>query len=258
MMSGISALPCDSGDSATRLPRVRHGAAWCLAREAQANTTRRWRRRAWLLFVIFAAIVDSGCRPASDSARSAPGETPGALPQRRQDLSTRDRAEWRAVLRWSDTCESDFEATRASDDAGLVFYSISRGVSLVQVICAAGAYQPAFLLVLLDERTGNAEARVLMFDAYQSADGTSVEVVKSAELTGDAWVSSDGTALTLLSFSRQTRDCGVWTRYALEDGTPRPVEVRGRLPCPESPGPPVESDGRDPPAGWTMVAPAAR
>ena len=223
------------------------------------TTARHPGRHAWMLFVVFVAIVDSGCRPwtAGDSPRSAAGETQAALPQRRQDLSIRDRAEWRAVLRWGDTCESDFEATRASDDAGLTFYSISGGISLVQVICAAGAYQPTFVFVRLDERAGNAEARVLMFDTYQSPDGTSVEVVASAELTGDAWVSSDGTALALLSFSRQTRDCGIWTRYAIEDGTPRPTEVRGRLPCPESPGPPVASDARDPPAGWTVVAPAA-
>jgi hypothetical protein len=208
------------------------------------------------------AVVGWSCRspadgePGSERGQSAAAPLRPALPDRRDHLPAADRAQWRSVLNWSDACEDDFRATRASEDAGMQFHDIAPRVSLVQVLCGAGAYQPSFVFVLLDERSPDPVVKTLSFDMYHSLDGVSVETVKAAELTGEPWVSPDARELAVLSFSRQTRDCGIWTRYANVDAAPQVRDVRVRLPCPEHPGIAVASDARRPPSGWRTILPA--
>jgi hypothetical protein len=60
--------------------------------------------------------------------------------------------------------------------------------------------------------------------------------------------------LSILHLSRQTRDCGIWTRYALHGGEPAElVDAWARLPCPADPEPPVTPDPGHPPQGWTRI-----
>src|SRR5262249_44480481 len=59
------------------------------------------------------------------------------------------RSEWRRELGWTDTCERAFRQTHGSDDArsGVRVVPLSSGWRVVEVQCAAGAYQPSQLFV---------------------------------------------------------------------------------------------------------------
>jgi hypothetical protein len=135
-----------------------------------------------------------------------------------------------------------------------VFFELSSGVSLVEVLCAAGSYQPSFVFIVLDERPPTPRGTVLSFQTYQSPDGTSLEEVTATEMVGEPAVIPEQRALTVLNLWRQTADCGVWARYAIGDGAPKLEAARARFPCPTRPGPPAQSRGGSPPSGWKIVA----
>jgi hypothetical protein len=189
-------------------------------------------------------------RASPDSGQKAP--TPARLP--RANLTVRDRTDWRQVLNWDETCEQEFQSSRVAEDGGLVFHQIAPGVSLVEVLCSAGAYQPSFVIVRLDERSRAPVADVLSFLTYGSTDGSSLEPAQQVEMTGEPFLLPEQRELTVLNVFRQTRDCGIWTRYGIRDGAPQLKEVRVRLPCPTGTGMPVSSEPGRPPRGWRLIA----
>ena len=174
------------------------------------------------------------------------------LPPRRAELTLDDRAAWKAALDWPADCEDAFQASRVSDDAGLVFHQLAANISLVEVLCALGSYQPSSVFIMLDERAAP-RAEALTFRAYRSEDGETVERFDTSELWGEPTVLSSQQELTMLNLSRQIGDCGIWTRYSLRDGTPRVLDVRGQLPCPSTPGRRAISESGGPPAEWKEI-----
>jgi hypothetical protein len=193
-------------------------------------------------------------RPDGPSSGSAP---PSRLPAEaalpKTDLSVRDRSDWRAVLRWPDDCEEAFQASHAGEDGGLVFELLAEGLWVVQVLCAAGSYQPSSVYVRLDERPATAIATVLNLATFQSSDGVSLERIETTEIWGEPFVSAKEQELTVLHLSRQTGDCGIWMRYAIGAGAAELVEAWARLPCPADPEPPVTPAPGRPPQGWTRI-----
>jgi len=177
---------------------------------------------------------------------------PARLP--RANLTVRDRADWRHVLNWDETCEKEFQSSRVAEDGGLVFHQIVPSVSLVEVLCSAGAYQPSFVIVRLDERSQPPVADVLTFVTYESMDGSSLQSAQQVEMTGEPSILAEQRELTVLNVFRQTRDCGIWTRYGILDGTPQLKELRVRLPCPTGAGVPASPEPGRPPRGWRLIA----
>jgi hypothetical protein len=215
--------------------------------------------RAVATVITLAAAAGLSCRPAprADESRTPPPSqiAPPAVGLPRDHLTVHDRAAWRPRLDWPQACEDEFQSTRVAEDAGLVFHPMVPGVSLVEVLCAAGAYQPSFVIVRFDERGSQPAATVLSFPTFASPDGRSLEPEEQTELTGDASISKAVQELTVLNLFRQTRDCGVWSRYGIGDPAPQLKEARAQSPCPDNPGPPVTSDAGVPPRGWRTIAP---
>lgn len=193
-------------------------------------------------------LATAGCRgaaPAPPAGESAPaGET---LPV------SAERTAWRALLAWPEACDTAYEASRASDDSGITVTPLGGGRVFIQTLCANGAYQPSFVYGIVDARGAQGAGRVLAFPAVESPDGTTLRRTTATELPGESWFSAARTELTVLNLWRQTADCGVWTRYDIGNGEPRLVEVRGRFPCPASPGEPARPVDGAAPAGWAVV-----
>jgi len=229
---------------------------------AIAATCVTLRRLAPILAILGAAAVvgctsprgeDRQTHADSGAAAALTQAAPPADPLPRTRLSLRDRAGWRAVLKWPDECEEAFRASHVGEDGGLVFDELGPGLSFVEVLCAAGSYQPSFVYVRFDERARAPVATVVSFRVYQSPDGRSIERTDETELWGEPSVSSVRQELTVLNLARQTGDCGIWSRYHIGNETPTAVDVRTRLPCPPRPGPRATSESGDPPRGWRPV-----
>ena len=194
-------------------------------------------------------VDQSGTDPTPEPATAA-GPLAAAMPP----ANTRaDRAAWRARLHWPDDCEDAFEASDASADAGLGIHELRDGVVLVQVRCAAGAYQPSSLVMYVDATRTPSVATAMTFLTYASPDGERLERVDTRELWGEMSFAQGGQVLTVLSLSRQTADCGTWTEYSFAEGTPRLVALYARLPCPTVPGAPVDPAPGQPPADWKRM-----
>jgi hypothetical protein len=166
-----------------------------------------------------------------------------------------DRASWRTILSWPASCEEAFQTSHASDDPGLTFHQLAPGLSLVDVLCAAGGYAPSHLFIRLDERGSSVQAAVLAFPVLHSPDGETIERAIETEVWGQATVASDTRQLSLLTPSRQLGDCGVWTLYTVATEQPRILEAASRLPCPATPGEPADPQPWSAPPGWRRVSP---
>lgn len=188
--------------------------------------------------------------PGTDGAQA---DTASLAELPRRDPGAADRAAWHARLGWAAECEDAFAATSAAGDAGLAFHEISPGVSLVEVRCASGSYQPSWIFLRLDERVTPPVIEALTFPTAESPDGETIERTESMELWGLPTFLPEAVALTLLSYSRQTRDCGIWSRYALTEAEPRLEELFARLPCPAEPEAAADPVSGRPPEGWTRV-----
>ena len=209
-----------------------------------------------------------GCGPAPESGppdrapasggSAARGASAGpadvALRRRTAPLSVRDREDWRAVLKWPASCEEAFQASHAGEDGGLAFNDLAPGLSVVEVLCAAGAYQPSHVYLRHDERGSSRDVTLLEFPVLQSPDGVSVERSTETELWGVSQIAIGKRELSMLSLSRQTGDCGIWTRYAIGTERPALLAAASRLPCPAQPGPPADPADGGAPRGWREVS----
>ena len=212
------------------------------------------------ILLLLGAIAVAGCssprveeQTVGRAATRASVPQGAAAPVRRSQLSLGDRTGWRSVLNWPDECEETFQASHAGDDGGLVFNELAPGISFVEVLCAAGSYQPSFVYVRFDERSTAPIATLLIFPVYESSDGVSIASVKASELWGEPFVSPARRELAILNLTRQTGDCGIWTRYNIGGEIPEMVDAR-RAPCSTRPGAPATSSDGEPPRGWQPVS----
>jgi hypothetical protein len=174
-----------------------------------------------------------------------------SLPRDRITLA--QRANWRSHLRWADDCEESFVASHVGDGGGISVVRLGSGVSLVEVTCAAGAYQPSTLRFRLTEDANGARTDPLSFPVYVSENGRDLTVSQEAEVWGESMVDGAAAEIVILSLGRQTADCGVWARYSLAGEQPRLLDAAARTECPAQPGPPARLSGASPPADWTPI-----
>ena len=206
--------------------------------------------------VLGAACV--ACQRAADPPVSSAAQTTrsgrpdlSSLPRDRVTLT--QRAGWRAHLRWPDDCEESFLASRAGDDGGINVVRLGPGVSLVEVTCAAGAYQPSMMRFRLTEDASGPRSQLLHFPVYGSENGRDLTMSQETEVWGDSIVDAASAEIVILSRARQTSDCGVWTRYSLAAEPPRVLAAAARTACPAQPGPPARLSAGGPPTGWAAI-----
>lgn len=162
------------------------------------------------------------------------------------------RAEWRTRLRWSDDCEDAFRAS-AAGTGGIDVVKLGPAVSLVEVTCAAGAYQPSVVRFRLTEDDTGVHHVPLSFPVYASDDGRTLRRTLEMEVWGESVVTPGTAEIAILSLARQTADCGVWARYSLAGDRPRLLAAAAQVRCPATPGAPVAISVTDPPAGWNTI-----
>lgn len=203
------------------------------------------------------ALVDVEHRPrggAGPAAAVDPGRPTPPVLRRLAPLSLSDRNAWREILQWPASCEDAFQVSRTGDDAAITFFELAPGLALVEVLCAAGSYQPSSVYVRFDERGASRVATLLKFTTYQSSAGAAIEAAPGeAEVWGHATVSPAAREVSVLMLSRQLADCGVWTRHSVDTERPELIAAASRLPCPATPGPPADSAGGHAPRGWRPI-----
>lgn len=155
---------------------------------------------------------------------------------------------------WPDDCEEAFRASHIGSDGGMRIVQLGSTVSLVEVTCAAGSYQPSVLRFRLTEDNAGARAVPLTFTVYESEDGRDLRVSSRTEVWGDSIVTPASGEIAILSVARQTADCGVWARYSLAADEPRLLAAAARVQCPVTPGAPVTISESGPPSGWDPVS----
>ena len=199
--------------------------------------------------------ADRGSADASDRAgATAPETRPRDVSALPRDAITADgRGAWRTQLMWSGDCEDAFRASHAGDAGGVRVVRVGSAVSLVEVTCAAGSYQPSAIRFKLTEDGAGAHSMPLSFPIYVSEDGRELRLSRETEVWGESVVTPEAGEIAILSLGRQTGDCGVWARYSLADDQPRLLAAAARLQCPSTPGPPVSVSGSGPPAGWDAI-----
>jgi hypothetical protein len=171
----------------------------------------------------------------------------------RTGITVAQRALWRDQLRWTAECEAAFRASHAGDGGGVEVVELGSGMSLVEVTCAAGAYQPSVLRFTLTDHGTDAGFVPLSFPVYASDDGRTLRLAQETEVWGDSAVSSGTSEIAILTLARQTGDCGVWARYSLTAGQPRLVAAAARVRCPDAAGPRATLSPSNPPAGWDPI-----
>lgn len=195
---------------------------------------------------------------AADAAEKEVLRSPLAQLPRTGTLTLADRKAWQALLEWPASCEESFQMSRASDDGGLMFHALDIGLSTVEVLCAAGAYQPSHLFLRFDERGSSPVATVLEFPVLESEDGKKVTQSTETELFGETTFSADGRSLSVLSVARQIGDCGIWSRYTIGTEHPRLSAAAAQLPCPAAPGAAANWSGGNAPTGWRALETVGR
>jgi hypothetical protein len=218
-----------------------------------------WQARCATVAVGAALVVS--CASESNVApprEAAPTATESASPlsalQRTAPLSLDERAAWRRALDWPVSCEEAFESSRVGEDGGLAIYALAPGVSLVEVLCASGAYQPSHVYLRYDERGPSPVTTLLEFPVFLAAEEGAPTTSLENEIWGESSLSPEASTLSVLALSRQLADCGVWSRYALDSERPRLIAAAAKLPCPASPGAAAELAADDPPPGWRPLS----
>lgn len=141
------------------------------------------------------------------------------MPRKMKDVTRVERAEWRGVLGWSDSCEEAYEQSYPNEETygGVEFHRLGRGRFLVEVVCDGGGIQPSAVFMLYDGR----RARTLRLKGFEG-DGEVRALSKFVPSTRE---------LLLMSKADAMGTCGLFVRYSFSGARPRVVEARRRDDC---------------------------
>jgi hypothetical protein len=199
-----------------------------------------------LAAMIGLAVLTGGCQSNARDELSA-------LP--RDGITEAQRADWHRYILWPQDCEDAFQTSHVAGTGGMriVKLGAAPAVSLVEVTCAAGSYQPSAVRFTLTEDAAGARIVPLYFPVYSSPDGSDLRRTQETEVWGESIVSPASGEIAILTLARQTADCGVWTRYSLARAQPRLLGA-ARAGCPAAPGTPVSIAASGPPEGWEPIS----
>ena len=145
-----------------------------------------------------------------------------------------DRAGWRKLLNWSADCEEGFQAT-ASGRAGIQSFALSDNRKLVEVACAAGAYQGSQEYFLVH----SSGVQPLTFRTIQ--DG---KLRDTKELTGLATFDAASGLLKVHTKYRGPGDCGSYAVYTFSRDSAQLKELREKSEC--------DGEGAEHPEQWPL------
>ena len=145
-----------------------------------------------------------------------------------------DRTAWRQLLKWSNDCEESFQAT-GSGRSGIQSFPLTGDRRLIEVACAAGAYQGSQEYFLLH---GSA-ARPLKFRVVE--DG---KLKDATEITGLAEFDVKTGELKVHNRYRGLGDCGSYAIYTFPGDEARVKELREKAEC--------DGEGAEHPERWPL------
>ena len=143
-----------------------------------------------------------------------------------------NRAAWRQIVKWSNDCEESFQAT-ASGRSGIQSFTLREDRRLVEVACAAGAYQ------------GSQEYFLLRGSVAQPLKLTVVEdgkLMEATEITGLAEFDEKSGVLKVHNRYRGPGDCGSYAVYAFSEEGVKVKELREKAEC--------DGEGAEHPERW--------
>jgi hypothetical protein len=156
-----------------------------------------------------------------------------------------DRKAWRQIANWSGDCEEAYSATNAGSSSGLRLHPLGGGKSLLEVICATGAYQGSQEYFVVG---GADKAQPLKFVTYEASgpDGETLVKKDAMELTGLAEFDGARRELTVLNRYRGPGDCGSRAVYEIAPNKTTLKEFRAKVQC--------DGEGAEHPEQWPVVA----
>lgn len=145
-----------------------------------------------------------------------------------------NRSAWRGLLKWSNDCEEAFQAT-ASGRSGMQSFSLGDNRRLIEVACAAGAYQGSQEYFLLH----GTQAQPLKFTVVE--DGNLRE---ATEITGLAEFDEANGVLKVHNRYRGPGDCGSYAIYSFTEAGAQVKELREKAEC--------DGEGAEHPEQWPL------
>lgn len=149
----------------------------------------------------------------------APYVAAQAVPRVKKNMTRDDRARWRDVLAWPESCEEAYQEAYAQEGTfgGLEFHRLGRGRYLVEVTCDGGGVQPGSVFMLYEGR----RARTLRLKGF----GGETEVRALTKFVRPT------RELLLMSKADAMGTCGLFVRYSFRGARPRVVEARRQDDC---------------------------
>ncbi len=140
-------------------------------------------------------------------------------PRKMRNLTPADRAAWRDVLGWPESCERAYQEAYADEEkfGGVEFHRLGRGRFLVEVTCDGGGVQPGSVFMLYDGR----RARTLRLKGFEGEE----------EVRAVTGFDRRRRELFLMSKADAMGTCGLFVRYSFTGGLPRVVEARRQDDC---------------------------
>lgn len=159
----------------------------------------------------------------------APGVAAQAPPRVKRSVTRAERAAWRGVLGWPESCEEAYRHSYAEGETygGVEFHRLGRGRYLVEVVCDGGGVQPSAVFMLYEGR----RARTLKLKGFEDE----VEVRALSKFVAST------RELLLMSKADAMGTCGLFVRYGFRGARARVVEARRQDDCGDPDGTPDTS-----------------
>jgi hypothetical protein len=142
--------------------------------------------------------------------------------------TTRDRAEWRTILHWPSSCESEWRRGR-EPYSGVVLKPTATVRWFVQVICIQGAYQSTQVLYLVDR--GLHAVGPISLHAYRDPGNGKPRLVRETRILGTLDFNPKTGRLVVFDKFRGIGDCGIYSVFQLQRTHFIPRAVRAKLNC---------------------------
>ena len=145
-----------------------------------------------------------------------------------------NRTAWRQILKWSNDCEESFQAT-ASGRSGIQSFTLREDRRVIEVACAAGAYQ------------GSQEYFLVRGSVAQPLKLTVVEdgkLKEATEITGLSEFDEKTGVLKVHTRYRGPGDCGSYAVYSFAGDRADVKEMREKAEC--------DGEGAEHPERWPV------
>lgn len=182
-------------------------------------------RRTVLVALLVAALAGTA---------AAAGPFPGTK-------TAKDRAAWRAILKWPAGCEREWQST-SPDFAGVSTWQAGAR-KLVMVDCFLGAYQGTQVIYLVD--AAKHKVGPMRLHLYVDTGNGKATPAYRTQILGIANFNPSTKRLVVLDKARGLGDCGFYSVFRLAGDRFVPVESRAKLAC--------DGKGADPPR-WPKLA----